>query len=85
MRGHGNGILPEAERLIHLPRGHGEALVDAWANLYAEAGLAIAARRGDTLSRKAVSSFPELKMGLKVCCSLMLVPTATKLVGPGCR
>ncbi|AWM29801.1 Gfo/Idh/MocA family protein [Sinorhizobium fredii] len=45
VRGHGSGIVPEAERLIHLPRGHGEALVDAWANLYAEAGVAVAARR----------------------------------------
>ncbi|MDK1493602.1 Gfo/Idh/MocA family oxidoreductase [Sinorhizobium sp. 7-81] len=45
IRGRGNGILPEAERLTHLPRGHGEAAVDAWANLYAEAGVAIASRR----------------------------------------
>ena len=29
----------------HSRRGHGEALTDAWANLYAEAGLMIAARR----------------------------------------
>ncbi|ASY73961.1 Oxidoreductase (plasmid) [Sinorhizobium fredii CCBAU 83666] len=55
LRGHGNGILPEAERLIHLPRGHGEAVVDAWANLYAEAGVAIAARRaGYTLPEGSV-------------------------------
>lgn len=45
LRGTGKGILPEAAHLAHLPRGHGEALTDAWANLYAEAGIAIAARR----------------------------------------
>jgi predicted dehydrogenase len=45
IRGSGNGMLPEAEELVHLPRGHGEALTDAWANLYALAGVAIAARR----------------------------------------
>ncbi len=44
-RGKGSGMSPEAERLVHLPRGHGEALSDAWANLYAELGFTIAARR----------------------------------------
>lgn len=44
-RGTGQGMLPEAERLVHLPRGHGEALTDAWANLYAEAGSTIGLRR----------------------------------------
>lgn len=45
VRSHGDGILPEAARLVHMPHGHGEALTDAWANLYAEAGVAIAAKR----------------------------------------
>lgn len=44
-RGAGQGIVPAAAALTHLPRGHGEALTDAWANLYAEAGLIIASRR----------------------------------------
>ncbi|WP_112313062.1 Gfo/Idh/MocA family protein [Pseudogemmobacter bohemicus] len=44
-RGAAQGIRPGAEALIHLPRGHGETLTDAWANLYAEAGIVIAARR----------------------------------------
>ncbi|MHA3977135.1 Gfo/Idh/MocA family protein [Halovulum sp. GXIMD14794] len=43
LRGKGVGLCPEAERLVHLPRGHPEALSDAWANLYAEIGVAIAA------------------------------------------
>jgi predicted dehydrogenase len=44
-RGKGSGMFAEAERLVHLPRGHGEALSDSWANLYAELGFVIAARR----------------------------------------
>jgi predicted dehydrogenase len=46
VRGHGAGMLPAAQRLVHLPRGHGEALSDAWGNLYTELALAVAARRG---------------------------------------
>ena len=45
VRGHGAGMHPRAERMIRLPRGHGEALSDAWANLYAECAIAIEARR----------------------------------------
>jgi predicted dehydrogenase len=44
-RGQGAGIGPEAARLIHLPRGHGETLTDAWANLYSALATAIAERR----------------------------------------
>jgi hypothetical protein len=32
--------------LVRMPRGHPEALTDAWANLYLELATAIAARRG---------------------------------------
>ena len=45
-RGHGAGILPPAAQLVRMPRGHPEALTDAWANLYLELATAIAARRG---------------------------------------
>lgn len=45
VRGHGSGVEPEAERMLRQPRGHGEALSDAWANLYRELAIAIAARR----------------------------------------
>jgi predicted dehydrogenase len=45
VRGRGAGMLSPAENLVHLPRGHGEALTDAWGNLYAEAAIAIEARR----------------------------------------
>ncbi|PDT81306.1 Gfo/Idh/MocA family oxidoreductase [Sinorhizobium sp. BJ1] len=65
VRGHGSGMLPEAERLIHLPRGHGEALVDAWANLYAEAGVAIAARRAGYALPKDSVELSGVEDGLK--------------------
>ena len=44
-RGKGADILPEAERLIRLPRGHSEGVSDAWCNLYTEMAAAIDARR----------------------------------------
>lgn len=44
-RGQGSGMTPAAERLAHLPRGLGEALTDAWGNLYSEFALSIASRR----------------------------------------
>ncbi|MEO9895370.1 MAG: Gfo/Idh/MocA family oxidoreductase [Paracoccaceae bacterium] len=44
LRGKGTGLCAEAERLVHLPRGHPEALSDAWANLYSEIGIAISAQ-----------------------------------------
>lgn len=50
VRGHGAGVLPAAERMTLLPRGHGESLSDAWGNLYTEIALAVEARRaGQTL------------------------------------
>jgi predicted dehydrogenase len=46
VRGHGAGVLPEIERMVHLPRGHGEAMSDAWGNMYTELALAVEVRRG---------------------------------------
>jgi predicted dehydrogenase len=46
VRGHGAGVLPAIERMVHLPRGHGEAMSDAWGNMYTEFALAIEQRRG---------------------------------------
>lgn len=45
VRGAGSGVVSAAARLTRLPRGHGEALSDAWGNLYTELAVAIAARR----------------------------------------
>lgn len=44
-RGQGGGIAPGVERYVRLARGFSEGLIEAWANLYTEFGMAIAARR----------------------------------------
>lgn len=44
-RGFGGGIEEEAERLTRLARGNTEGWIEAWANLYTEFAVAIAARR----------------------------------------
>ncbi len=55
-RGHGAGVSPPVERLVRMPRGHPEALTDAWANLYLELAVAIGARRaGETLPEGMVA------------------------------
>ncbi len=49
-RGEGAGIGMHAARFVHMPRGHPEALSDAWGNLYEEFAIAVEARRlGRTL------------------------------------
>lgn len=45
LRGHRSGIWPAAERMVTLPRGHGESLTDAWANLYREIAILVESRR----------------------------------------
>ncbi|RMH48865.1 MAG: gfo/Idh/MocA family oxidoreductase, partial [Alphaproteobacteria bacterium] len=67
-RGHGAGILPEAERLVRMPRGHPEALTDAWANLYLEFGVAIDARRRGLELEPGLLQHPTLEDGLKGLC-----------------
>ena len=47
-RGYGGGMGIEASRFVRMPRGHPEALTDAWANLYTEFAIAIEARRSGT-------------------------------------
>ncbi|SMX42340.1 Gfo/Idh/MocA family protein [Maliponia aquimaris] len=64
VRGHGSGMRPAAERLVHLPRGHGEALTDAWANLYSEIGVAVAARIAGVTLPEGLVQFPGGSEGL---------------------
>ncbi len=63
-RGHGGGMTAAAERLVHLPRGHGEALSDAWANLYSEIGVAIAARRSGVSLASGLVQYADDAAGL---------------------
>jgi len=64
-RGHGRGMHPRAERMIRLPRGHGEALSDAWANLYTECAVAIEARRDGLGLDQEMLSLPGLEDGTR--------------------
>ncbi len=44
-RGHGHGIGASAERLVRTARGFPEGIIEAWANLYTEFAMAVAAHR----------------------------------------
>lgn len=44
-RGHGHGLSPRTERLVRAARGFPEGIIEAWANLYTEFAMAVAARR----------------------------------------
>jgi predicted dehydrogenase len=63
-RGHGSGMAAETERLVRMPRGHPEALTDAWANLYLELAVAIAARRAGQALPEGMVAFPTIEDGL---------------------
>lgn len=64
-RGPGAGIHPAAERLVRMPRGHPEALSDAWANLYLELAIAIEARRSGRPVPEDLVAFPTLEDGIR--------------------
>ncbi len=63
VRGHGAGVLPAAERMVLLPRGHGESLSDAWGNLYTEIAIAVEARRAGTTLPEGLIDLPDLEAG----------------------
>ncbi len=44
-RGNGHGVSPSVERLVRTGRGFPEGLIEAWANLYTEFSVSVAARR----------------------------------------
>lgn len=63
VRGHGSGIVPAAERMVLLPRGHGEALSDAWGNLYREIAIAVEARRAGKAVPEGLVDLPDIRTG----------------------
>lgn len=65
VRGHGSGMLPKAERMVLLPRGHGEALSDAWGNLYTEIAIAVEARRAGRTLPDGELVMPDVKDGAR--------------------
>ena len=44
-RGHGHGVSSATERFVRTARGFPEGLMEAWANLYTEFAMAVAARQ----------------------------------------
>ena len=63
-RGQGSGMSPATERLLRMPRGHPEALTDAWANLYLEFAVAIQARRDGTNLSEGLLAYPTIADGV---------------------
>jgi len=64
LRGQSGGLSEEAARLAHLPRGHGEALSDAWSNLYSEIAIAIAANRENVTLPPGLVQYSDGGVGL---------------------
>ncbi|ACB96337.1 Gfo/Idh/MocA family protein [Beijerinckia indica] len=65
IRGHGAGVLPAAERMILLPRGHGESLSDAWGHLYIEIAIAVEARRTGQPVPEGLLALPGIAEGTR--------------------
>jgi predicted dehydrogenase len=63
-RGQGSGMMPGAESMTTLPRGHGETLSDAWANMYNDIADTVAARR-TTSSSQVSSHLPGIVDGVR--------------------
>jgi predicted dehydrogenase len=58
-------MLEPAIRFVRMPRGHPEALTDAWANLYTEAAVAIDARRSGQTLPEGLLAYPNVTDGAK--------------------
>lgn len=63
-RGYTAGMLEPATFLVRMPRGHPEALTDAWANLYTEFAIAIDARKSGTALPDNLINYPNIKDGV---------------------
>jgi predicted dehydrogenase len=62
-RGEGAAVGIEAARFVHLPRGHPEALSDAWGNLYEELAIAVDARRNGVVVPEGLLEYPDVWEG----------------------
>jgi hypothetical protein len=52
-------------RFVRMPRGHPEALTDAWGNIYTEMAVAIDARRNRTVLPPVLLAYPTVIDGAK--------------------
>ena len=62
-RGHGHGVSRAVERLVRTARGFPEGLIEAWANLYTEFAIAVAARRDSVLLPPDYLCLPDVRDG----------------------
>ena len=62
-RGHGHGVSPTTERLVRTARGFPEGIIEAWANLYTEFAVAVAARRDGVSLPQGLLGFPSVAEG----------------------
>ncbi len=63
-RGHGHGVSPAVERLVRAGRGFPEGIIEAWANLYTEFGLAVAAHKDGVRYPSDWLAFPQIADGV---------------------
>ncbi len=64
-RGHGHGVSPATERLVRTGRGFPEGIIEAWANLYTEFALAVAARRDGVPVPEGWLGYPTVEQGAR--------------------
>lgn len=64
-RGHGHGMSPAAERFVRTGRGFPEGLIEAWANLYTEFAVAVAARHDAVALPDGWLGFPRVQDGAR--------------------
>lgn len=64
-RGQGAGIHPSVERLTRLARGFTEGVIEAWANVYTEFALAVAARKDGIVPPTGWLGYPTVEDGAR--------------------
>ncbi|WP_325892885.1 Gfo/Idh/MocA family protein [Grimontia sp. NTOU-MAR1] len=64
-RGQGHGIYPAVERIVRTGRGFPEGLIEAWANLYTEFAMAVAARKDGISMPEGWLNYPTVGDGAK--------------------
>ena len=64
-RGHGHGVSASVERLVRTGRGFPEGLIEAWANLYTEFSVSVAARLDGRQLPAGLVAHPLISDGVK--------------------
>jgi predicted dehydrogenase len=84
-RGRGRGLAPSAERFTRRGRGNTEGWVEAWANLYAEFALAIAADADGAVVPAGVLAYPTVQDGARGVCFVAAMVRSAKEDGAWIR